>query len=116
MTIYRGKEGQWAWIFHRITGAGVLVFLMIHILDTALVGWGPEIYNRVIAIYKNPIFKVSEVGLFAAVFYHSLNGIRIILVDFWPNGARYHRPMFYVVMVVFVAAMLPVSFLMLRHL
>ncbi|OGR50859.1 MAG: succinate dehydrogenase, cytochrome b556 subunit [Elusimicrobia bacterium RIFCSPLOWO2_02_FULL_39_32] len=113
--IYKGKEGQWSWIFHRITGIGVLLFLAIHIIDTMLIGWGPEIYNKVIAIYRNPIFKIGEVGLFAAVLYHALNGIRIILIDFIPETTKYHRQIFYVEMLLFFLAMIPVSFLMLSH-
>lgn len=113
---YKGKEGQWSWIFHRLTGVGVLLFLFAHIIDTMLVGWGPEVYDKVIAIYRNPIFKVSEVGLFAAVLYHALNGIRIILVDFWPEGTKYHKQMFWIEMAIFIAAMIPVSFIMLSHL
>ncbi|OGR83579.1 MAG: succinate dehydrogenase, cytochrome b556 subunit [Elusimicrobia bacterium RIFCSPLOWO2_01_FULL_64_13] len=115
MMIYRGKEGQWSWIFHRVTGLGVLLFLLIHIIDTMLVGWGPDLYNKVIEIYRHPVFAVGEVGLFAAVLYHALNGIRIILVDFWPDGARHHKTLFYGEMVLFVVIMVPVAFLMLSH-
>lgn len=114
--IYRGKEGQWSWIFHRMTGLGVLLFLFIHIIDTMLVGWGPEIYNKMIAIYRNPLFKIGEVGLFASVLYHALNGIRIILVDFWPEGTKYHKQMFWIEITIFVFTMIPVSMVMLLHL
>lgn len=116
MSFYRGKEGQWSWIFHRASGVGVLLFLLIHILDTMLVGWGPEVYDRVISVYRNPFFKISEVGLFAAVLYHALNGVRIILIDFWSDSTRYHKQMFYVVLAIFILTMIPVSFLMLSHL
>ena len=112
---YKGAIGQWSWFFHRLTGVGVLLFLFIHILDTMLVGWGPDVYDRVIAIYSHPFFRASEVGLFAAVLYHALNGIRIILIDFWPGAVRYHRQIFYVNMTLFVAAMIPVAYLMLRN-
>ena len=112
---YRGKEGQWSWILHRLTGVGVLLFLFIHIVDTLLVGWGPEVYNKVIALYRNPVFKVGELFLFAAVLYHALNGVRIILIDFWPSGTQYHKQMFYAEMFLFALAMIPVSFLMLAH-
>ena len=116
MTFYKGREGQWSWIFHRVTGLGVLLFLLIHIIDTMLVGWGPDLYDKVMGVYSHPAFRISEVGLFAAVLYHALNGIRIILVDFWPDGTRYHKQMFYAVIALFVIGMVPVSYLMLRHL
>ena len=48
--------------------------------------------------YKNPIVGLGEVGLVAAVIFHALNGIRIILVDFWSKGAEYQRQMIWVVL------------------
>ena len=113
---YRGKEGQWSWILHRVTGVAVLLFLLVHIIDTLLVGWGPDVYNEVMKLYQHPFFRVGEVVLFAAVVYHALNGVRIIIVDFCPGATRYHRQMFHAVIAVFFATMVPVSYLMLRPL
>lgn len=114
MSRYRGGIGQWSWIAHRVTGLGVLLFLCLHILDTALVVLGEEQYNTVIRIYRLPVFRVMEVGLFAAVLYHALNGIRITLFDFWVDLTRLQRPIFYAQMALFLAAMAPVAWLMLR--
>ena len=111
---YRGGIGQWSWALHRITGVGVLVFLLLHILDTSLIILGPAHYNTIIALYRVPIFRVMEVGLFAAVLFHAVNGVRIILVDFWPDLTRVHRQLFYAELVLFVAAMIPVTYLMLK--
>ena len=113
---YRGGIGQWSWMLHRLTGVGVLVFLCLHILDTALIVLGPEHYNAIIQLYRHPLFRVMEVGLFAAVLYHALNGVRIILIDFWGETlARYHKALVSLALVVFVATMIPVTYLMLRH-
>ncbi len=57
-SLYKGREGQWSWIAHRVTGVGILLFLFAHIIDTALVGWGPEAYNRVISVYHHPIVQI----------------------------------------------------------
>ena len=111
---YRGGIGQWSWALHRVTGVGVLVFLLLHILDTCLIILGPEHYNAIIALYRVPAFRVMEVGLFAAVLFHALNGVRIILVDFWPDLTRVHRQLFYAELGLFVAAMIPVTYLMLK--
>ena len=111
---YKGGIGQWSWALHRVTGVGVLVFLLLHILDTSLIILGPEHYNTIIALYRVPIFRVMEVGLFAAVLFHALNGVRIILVDFWPDLTRVHRQLFYAELVLFVAAMIPIAYLMLK--
>ena len=58
---YRGRAGQWAWILHRVTGVGVLLFLLVHIVDTAFIGWGPELYNKAMAVYRLSVFRVGEV-------------------------------------------------------
>ncbi|HEY0474654.1 MAG TPA: succinate dehydrogenase, cytochrome b556 subunit, partial [Kribbella sp.] len=34
-TLYRGHEGMWSWVAHRITGVGIFFFLLVHVLDTA---------------------------------------------------------------------------------
>ncbi len=114
--MYRGGSGQAAWLLHRLTGLGVLLFLIFHILDTALVLFGAELYDKVIRIYTHPLFRVGEVGLAAAVLYHALNGIRITILDFWPELSSKHRELFYAVVVLFVLLFLPSAYLMLKPL
>ena len=63
-----------------------LLLPFVHVLDTALVRVSPEAYNQVIDTYKTPIVGLMEIGLVAAVLYHALNGIRVILIDFWQHG------------------------------
>lgn len=109
-TLYRGREGMWSWVAHRVTGMLIFVFLLVHVLDTALVRVSPEAYNTVIGAYKNPIMGIAEAGLVAAIVYHAFNGIRVMLVDFWSKGTRYQRLMMWIVVglvVVTMAAFLP---------
>ncbi|UYO96113.1 succinate dehydrogenase, cytochrome b556 subunit [Microbacterium sp. M28] len=96
-TLYRGREGMWSWVLHRITGVAIFFFLLVHVLDTALIRVSPEAYNAVIGTYKNPVMALGEVVLVAGIAFHALNGLRIILVDLWKNGARYQRQMFWIV-------------------
>ncbi|OGX37618.1 MAG: succinate dehydrogenase, cytochrome b556 subunit [Omnitrophica WOR_2 bacterium RIFCSPHIGHO2_02_FULL_68_15] len=98
-----------------MTGVAVLLFLFTHILDTALILVGPVWYNKIIAIYRLPLFGVMEIGLFAAVLYHALNGVRVILVDFWIPSIERHTQMFAIQMVLFALIFLPVSWIMLGH-
>ncbi|MFS0704805.1 succinate dehydrogenase, cytochrome b556 subunit [Cellulomonas sp. 179-A 9B4 NHS] len=109
-TLYRGREGMWSWVAHRITGFAIFFFLLVHVLDTSLVRVSPEAYNDVIGTYKNPIMGLGEAGLVLAIVFHAFNGLRIILVDFWWQGTRYQRVMLWVVMglvVVTMAGFLP---------
>ena len=113
--LYRGREGQWSWIAHRVTGVAIILFLFAHIVDTALVGWGPNAYNRVVNVYKNPIVGLLELGLVAAVIYHALNGLRIMAIDFWPKLVERNRELIYATMTIYLAGMAPIAVIMIRH-
>ena len=95
-TLYRGREGMWSWVLHRITGVAIFFFLLVHILDTSLIRLSPEAYNAVIGAYKTPIMGVGEVALVAAIGLHALNGLRIIAIDFTSFGTRHQRAMFWI--------------------
>jgi succinate dehydrogenase / fumarate reductase cytochrome b subunit len=112
-TLYRGREGMWSWVLHRITGVVLFFFLLVHVLDTGLVRVSPEAYDVVIESYKNPIVGLAEVGLVGAFLFHSLNGVRVVLIDFWKHGTTFHRQMLYGVIGLWVILMLPFT---LRHL
>jgi succinate dehydrogenase / fumarate reductase, cytochrome b subunit len=114
-TLYRGREGMWSWVAHRVTGVLIFFFLFAHVLDTALVRVSPETYNEVIETYKHPIVTLLEVGLVGAVVFHAFNGVRVLLVDFWSKGVRYQKQMMYVVLALFVVLMVPATFFMMRH-
>ena len=94
-TLYKGHEGQWTWIAHRVTGVAIILFLFAHVVDTAVIGWGPEAYNRVLSVYQNWGVRLLELGLVAAVLFHALNGVRIMIIDFWPSATRYNRQLLY---------------------
>jgi succinate dehydrogenase / fumarate reductase cytochrome b subunit len=110
---YRGGPGHWSWIAHRLAGVGVFLFLLVHILDIALIGWGPAVFNKLLFLYRAPIFRVGEVVLVGAVLYHAINGIRICIIDFWPETMRIHRKLSYAVGVIFVVVFIPTAIYML---
>lgn len=114
-TLYRGDLGMWSWVAHRITGVLTFFFLFVHVLDTALVRVSPSAYNSVIETYKNPFVNLLEVGLVGAVLYHALNGIRVMLVDFWSKGTKYQKPMLWTIIGVWVAVMIPGVYFMLQR-
>ena len=115
MSVYRGGVGQWSWVLHRVTGVAVLLFLFVHILDTALIIAGPVWYNKIIVVYRMPIFGLMEIGLFAAVLYHSLNGVRICIIDFVVQSIAYYKQMFWIQMILFFLIFLPVAWIMFGH-
>jgi succinate dehydrogenase / fumarate reductase cytochrome b subunit len=108
--MYKGQSGMFAWLLHRIAGLGVLLFLIIHIVDISLLGFGPAVYNEGIALFGTVILRFISLVLIAAVFYHSLNGIRIMLIDFVPWCVRYQRSMFWAVMALTILGFIPVAY------
>jgi len=114
-TLYRGREGMWSWVAHRVTGVLIFFFLFAHVLDTALVRVSPDSYNRIMDTYKTPLVNLMEVGLVGAVLFHALNGIRVVLIDFWAKGTRYQKQMMWVVLAVFIGVMVPASWRMVEH-
>jgi succinate dehydrogenase / fumarate reductase cytochrome b subunit len=114
-TLYRGREGMWSWVAHRVTGVLIFFFLFAHVLDTALVRVSPEAYNTVIGTYKNPVVGLGEAGLVAAIIFHAFNGVRIMLIDFWSRGPRYQRPMLWVVIAAWVLLFAPFAVRHLMH-
>ena len=103
-TLYRGKVGMWSWVLHRITGVAIFFFLLVHVLDTSLVRLSPEAYNAVVSTYKTPLVGLGELGLVAAILYHALNGVRVILIDFWCKGVKYQNVMFWIVVAIALIA------------
>lgn len=108
-SLYRGDPGMWSWAMHRITGVAVFFFLFVHVLDTALVRVNPNTYDKVIETYKNPLVGLMELGLVAAVLFHALNGVRVILVDFWSKGPKYQRLMLWIILALWFVTMIPAA-------
>lgn len=105
-TLYRGREGMWSWVLHRITGTAIFFFLLVHILDTSLIRLNPEAYNTVIGAYKTPIMGLGELALVAAIGLHALNGLRIIAIDFTSWGVKHQRLMFWIAIALWILLML----------
>ena len=107
MLNYRKHTGSWAWILHRITGLGLTAYILLHIVALTGLTKGEAAFNEEMALFSTPLFLFFEWALGALVMFHSLNGIRICLVDLG-NGARYHKKVLgfvYVLGIIMVAGM-----------
>ena len=110
---YRGKSGQWAFISHRVSGFLVFMFLLLHVVDVSLVQ-DKHLYNEVHAVYGNVVLRIFEVTLLFALVFHALNGLRIILIDFFPDAIRRDKALFGVVVFLTLAAGIPGGYVILR--
>lgn len=111
---YRGSEGQLAWMLHRFAGVGVFLFLAFHIVDIFLMAFGPEVFDTLLIFYHQWIFKLMIVfGLYPGVVYHGLNGLRIIIIDFWPHLGKRQAMLFRAQLVLFALIYVPSAIVML---
>lgn len=113
---YRGGLGMVLWALHRVTGLGILIFLILHIVDIFLLTFGPELFNELLVIYHAPWARVMEVFLLFAVLFHALNGLRIAIQDFWPRAWLIERKLVIVELVVLAVIFIPSAWLMLEPL
>jgi succinate dehydrogenase / fumarate reductase cytochrome b subunit len=106
-TIYNGDVGQYAWVLHRATGAGILFFLLVHILDIMLITLGRDVYDHTVEFYAHPFIIPMEIALVGAVIYHTLNGLRIIAVNFSARGPSMEKRYFWWVLALSVLLTIP---------
>ena len=112
--VYKGKSGQWAFVGHRISGVLVFLFLLLHIVDVSLINSDPVLYDEVHDLYGNILLRLFEVGLLFALLFHSLNGLRIVLVDFFPGGVRNQRLLLSGVVFLTLAAGIPGAWIIVK--
>jgi succinate dehydrogenase / fumarate reductase, cytochrome b subunit len=101
--MYKGREGQWAFFLHRLSGLAILAYLLIHTISIGSVILGKDTYQAIHETYGLPFFRLGLIGVAGAVAYHAFNGLRIITMDFTAFGVKFQRQLWYGVLVLSVA-------------
>ncbi len=81
---FGGRWGfeRYMYTVHRITGIGLVVYFLLHILVTSTRAFGGEgLWNSLMLTLSSGMFKIGEFLVFAAFVIHGLNGIRLILIE-----------------------------------
>lgn len=91
---YRVKTGFAAWLLMRISGVGLTLYLALHVWVLSHLSRGPGAFDALIRGLESPLLLPLEAGLAAAIIFHALNGLRLLLVDFC-EGSLYQRPLFW---------------------
>ncbi|MEA2525148.1 MAG: succinate dehydrogenase / fumarate reductase, cytochrome b subunit, partial [Thermomicrobiales bacterium] len=79
------------------------------------IGLGRDVYDESVAFYGNTFLLPMEIALVGAVIYHTLNGLRIILIDFWSMGTRRQRQLFWGALVGSALLTIPSAIIILVH-
>lgn len=93
--------GMWAWLLFRISGVVLALYLLTHIVIMSLGQFGVdgETLNSVMTTFEHPVAILLDLLLVAAVLYHALNGVRIVLMDLG-IGIQRHKVVFWSLMAV----------------
>ena len=76
---YKGGGPMLAWVLHRISGLGIIIFVALHVIASFLTQeMGSDVGISINIIYESIYFQLFIV--FCALF-HGVNGFRIIALD-----------------------------------
>lgn len=86
---YKGGGPMLAWLFHRIGGLAMVIFVGMHIVASfSNQQLGYDFFTQLNIIYTSWPFQAV---LYFFVIFHVLNGLRIICLDLWPKFLVYQR-------------------------
>lgn len=96
---------MWSWLFQRITAVLLIVCLAIHLVFTHILDIGELNYDTIAARVAHAGFTAVDIILLAAGTFHALNGLRMVLMDYWFTSRRRARALSVVLWVIGIAAM-----------
>lgn len=82
--VMAGKYGveRYLYLLHRLTGLGLLTYLLLHIYVTGVRIEGEAAWAAKMAAVGTPFFKFGEFLVMVGFIFHALNGIRLLIVEF----------------------------------
>lgn len=96
--MYR-STGFLSFVLRRVTGVALVLYLFLHMWVIGSINDSPGAFDVRLALVQTPVFKFAEVLLLAAVVYHGIDGIRLLLVHYF-NMTEYRKSLLYAVLVV----------------
>jgi succinate dehydrogenase / fumarate reductase cytochrome b subunit len=81
----RMGPGAYVWAAHRLSGLILTIYLFVHLYVLSSVLDGADPFDRLMETMENPVIRLLELALVAAVLFHTLNGIRLLLLHFFPH-------------------------------
>lgn len=73
---------RYLYLLHRITGLGLILFVIIHLIITTVFRiQGQDVWEATMTILRNPWLRFGEYLVVVAFSYHALNGLRLVLQE-----------------------------------
>src|SRR5215212_8044909 len=111
---YAGRYSleRYLYLGHRLSGIGLIAYMVLHIIETANRIRGEEAWAGLMGLFASPPFKVIEYLLFVAAVFHAFNGVRLMITELgfflgkpkepvypYSTSVMRHRPLTYIIMV-----------------
>ena len=84
---YRGGQPMTAWLLHRISAIGIVLFVSMHVFAAFFLYATTGGSTNAIANGLTNFYESLPVQIFVlfCVLYHATNGLRIVILDMWPG-------------------------------
>jgi succinate dehydrogenase / fumarate reductase, cytochrome b subunit len=96
--MYR-STGFISFVLRRFTGVALVLYLFLHMWVIGSINSGPEVFDARLNVVQSVGFKFAEIALLAAVVYHALDGIRLLIVHYL-HVTEYRKSLFYAIFAV----------------
>jgi succinate dehydrogenase hydrophobic membrane anchor protein len=104
-TVSTHRGGLWSWVFQRVTAVLLIVMLAIHLIFTHILSIGELGYDNIGDRLAHAGLTAVDIILLAAGIYHALNGLRMVLMDYWFTSRKRALALTIVLWVVGIAFM-----------
>ncbi|MDH4281327.1 MAG: succinate dehydrogenase, cytochrome b556 subunit [Myxococcales bacterium] len=99
-TATRPDDQMWAFIAHRVTGVAIFAFLAVHIADVFAYAISRSAFDEIHRLYGTAPMRIFECLLLFAILFHTLNGVRLLILDVSGIGESGSRWMLRVAVIV----------------
>lgn len=97
---YKGGGPMLSWGIHRISGVAIVVFVGLHVLASFLMQqFGSDLGISINIIYESVYFQIF---VYFFVLFHVLNGLRIVILDTWPQMLEYQHEAIWMQWLIFI--------------
>jgi succinate dehydrogenase / fumarate reductase cytochrome b subunit len=110
---YRGGGPYLVWLFHRIGGLAIILFVSMHVISSFFMQQtGSDFATAINIVYESVYFQLF---IYFFVIFHAINGLRIILMDLWPKLLEYQREAIWLEWLIFVPVYGLILYIMIRN-
>lgn len=94
------STGFLSFLLRRITGVGLVIYLFMHMWVIGSATGGAEAFDARLNMVQGPLFMLLEVALLAGVVYHTVDGIRLLIIHYF-KVTEYRRSLLYAALATF---------------